>query len=80
MALKAPKRSQPHTPNPQTNINNDVQGNSTRAMEVTKRYKFIRFGAMEVTKPCKFIWFGAMEVTKPYKFIGFGANHLSNPP
>ncbi len=29
--------------------------------------------AMEVTKPYKFIGFGAMEVTKPYKFIGFGA-------
>jgi hypothetical protein len=29
--------------------------------------------AMEVTKPYEFIGFGAMEVTKPYEFIGFGA-------
>ena len=28
---------------------------------------------MDVTKPYKFIRFGAMDVTKPYKFIGFGA-------
>ncbi len=53
------------------------------AMDVTKRYEFIRFGAMDVTKPYEldlrvtkpheFIGFGAMEVTKPYEFIGFGA-------
>ena len=35
-------------------------------MEVTKPYKFIRFGAMEVTKPYEFIGFGAMEVTSIY--------------
>ncbi len=29
--------------------------------------------AMDVTKPYKFIGFGAMDVTEPYKFIGFGA-------
>ncbi len=29
--------------------------------------------AMEVTKPYEFIGFGAMEVTKPYELIGFGA-------
>ena len=29
--------------------------------------------AMDVTKPYEFIWFGAMDVTKPYEFIGFGA-------
>ncbi len=42
-------------------------------MDVTKSFKFIRFGVMDVTKPYKFIGFGAMDVTKPYKFIGFGA-------
>ncbi len=36
-------------------------------MEVTKPYKFTRFGAMDVTKPYEFIRFGAMDVTKPYK-------------
>ncbi len=42
--------------------------------------------AMDATKPYKFIGFGAMDITKPYKFIGFGAPHLcskmlgSNPP
>jgi hypothetical protein len=30
-------------------------------------------GAMDVTKPYRFIKFGAMDVTKPYRFIGFGA-------
>ncbi len=39
-------------------------------MDVTKPYKFIRFGAMDVTKPYKFIGLGAMDVTKPYKFKG----------
>ncbi len=29
---------------------------------------------MDVTKPYKFIRFGAMDVTKPYEFIGFGAH------
>ena len=29
--------------------------------------------AMNVTKPYKFIGFGAIGVTKPYKFIGLGA-------
>ncbi len=28
---------------------------------------------MDVTKPYRFIRFGAMDVTKPYEFIGFGA-------
>ena len=28
--------------------------------------------ALEVTKPYKFIGFGALDATKPYKFIGFG--------
>ncbi len=46
------------------------------AMDVTKPYKFIRFGAMDVTKPHIFIGFGAMDVTKPYKFIGFGAIYV----
>ncbi len=32
--------------------------------------------AMDVTKPYKFIGFGAMDVTKPYKFIGFRAGRL----
>ncbi len=40
-------------------------------MDVTKTYRFIKFGAMDVTKPYKFIGFGAMDVTKPYKFIRF---------
>ncbi len=44
-------------------------------MDVTKPYRFIRFGAMDVTKPFEFKGFGAMDVTKPYKFIGFGAEH-----
>ena len=47
------------------------------AMDVTKPYKFIGFGAMEATKPYEFIRFGAMEVTKPYEFIGFGAIHVT---
>ena len=38
------------------------------AMDVTKPYKFIRFGAMDVTKPYKFIRFVAMDVIKPYQF------------
>ena len=48
-------------------------------MDVTKPYKFIRFGAMDVTKPYKSIRFGAMDVTKPYKFIGFGAMDVTKP-
>ncbi len=44
-------------------------------MDVTKPYKFIRFGAMDATKPYKFTGFGAMDATKPYKFIGFGATY-----
>ncbi len=44
-----------------------------RAIEVTKHYKFIGFGAIDVTKPYKFIRLGAIDVTKPYKHIGFGA-------
>ncbi len=44
-----------------------------QAMDVTKPYDFLGFGAMDVTKPHKFIGFGTMAVTKPYKFIGFGA-------
>ncbi len=42
------------------------------AMDGTKPYEFIGFGAMDGTKPYEFIGFGAMEVTKPYEFIGFG--------
>ena len=34
---------------------------------------------MDVTKPYKFIRFGAMDVTKPYRFIGFGAMGVTNP-
>ncbi len=41
-------------------------------MDVTKPYKFIRFGAMYVTKPYKFIGFGDIDVTNTYKCIGFG--------
>ncbi len=41
-------------------------------MDVTKAYKFIRFGTMDVTRAYKFIGFGAMDVTKAYKSIGFG--------
>jgi hypothetical protein len=37
-------------------------------MDVTKPYKFLRFGAMDVTKPYKFIRFVAMDVIKPYQF------------
>ena len=29
--------------------------------------------ALDVTKTYEFIGFGAMDVTKPYQFIGFGA-------
>jgi hypothetical protein len=36
-------------------------------MDVTKPYKFIRFGAMDVTKPYEFIGLGTMDATKPYK-------------
>ncbi len=43
-------------------------------MDVTKPYKFIRFGVMDVTKLYKFTGFGAVDVTKPYKSIGFGAS------
>ncbi len=42
-------------------------------VDVTKPYKFIRFGAKYFTKPYGFIGLGAMDVTKPYQFIGFGA-------
>jgi hypothetical protein len=42
------------------------------ALDATKPYKFIRFGALDVTTPYRFMEFGAMDVTKPYKFIGFG--------
>ncbi len=31
------------------------------------------FVAMDVTKPYKFMRFGTMDVTKHYKFIGLGA-------
>ncbi len=48
-------------------------------MNVTKPYKFIRFGAMDGTKPYTFIGFGAMDVTNPNKFIGFGAMDVTNP-
>ncbi len=34
--------------------------------------------AMDVTKPYEFIGFGAMDVTKPYEFIGFGAESLTD--
>ncbi len=34
------------------------------AIDVTKPYEFIRFGAMDVTKPYEFIRVGAMDVTK----------------
>ena len=37
----------------------------TQAMDVTKPYEFIGFGAMDVSKPYKFIGFGTMDVTKP---------------
>ena len=47
------------------------------AIDVTKPYKFIGFGAIDVTKPYKFIGFGAIDVTKPYRFIGFGAIDVS---
>ncbi len=39
------------------------------AVEATKPYEFIGFGAMDVTKPYEFKRFGAMDVTKTYKFI-----------
>ena len=48
-------------------------------MDVTKPYKFIRFGAMDVTKPHTFKGFGAMEVTKPYKFIRFVVMDVTKP-
>ena len=34
-----------------------------RAMEATKPYKFIGFGAVEATNTCRCIWFGTMEAT-----------------
>ncbi len=46
-------------------------------MDVTKPYKFMRFGAMDVTEPYNIIGFAAMDVTKPYKFIGFAARSPS---
>ena len=52
---------------------NPLNPNPSAAVDVTKPYEFIGFGAMEVTKPYEFIGFGATEVTKPYEFIGFGA-------
>ncbi len=48
-------------------------------MDVTKPYRFLRFGAMDVTKPYRFLRFGAMDVTKPYRFIGFGAMEVTKP-
>ena len=45
------------------------------AMEVTKPYQLIGFGAMEV--PYQFVRFGAMDVTKPYQFIWFGAMEIT---
>ena len=47
------------------------------AINVTKPFKFIGFGAINVTKPYKFIGFGAINVTKPYKFIRFGAINVT---
>ncbi len=32
----------------------------------------LRVWAMDATKPFEFIGFGAMDATKPYEFIGFG--------
>ncbi len=48
-------------------------------MDVTKPYKFIRFGAMAITKPYEFIGCGATDVTKHYEFIGFGAMVATKP-
>ncbi len=44
-----------------------------KAMDVTKPYKFVCFGAMYITKTYKLIGFGAMDVTKKCKCICFGA-------
>ena len=52
---------------------------SDMAIDVTKPYKFICFGAMGATKPYKFIRFGAMDATKPYKFVRFGAVDVTKP-
>ncbi len=37
------------------------------AMDATKPYEFIGFGAMDATKPYEFIGFGAVDATKPYE-------------
>jgi hypothetical protein len=47
-----------------------VAGPLKRAIDITKPYKFIGFGAIDITKPYKFIRFGAIDITKPYKIIG----------
>ncbi len=44
-----------------------------KAINVTKPYEFIGFGAIDVTKPYRSIGFGALDVTKPYTFTRFGA-------
>ncbi len=48
-------------------------------MDVTKPYRFIRFGAMDVTRSYKFNKIGAMDVTKPYEFTRFGAMDVTKP-
>ena len=42
-------------------------------MEFESESERCRVWAMDVTKPYEFIGFGAMEATKPYKFTGLGA-------
>ena len=50
-----------------------------RAVDVTKPYESIGFGAMDATKPYESIGFGAMDVTKPYDSIGFGTMDVTKP-
>ncbi len=69
-----PKGSGP-PPAPPPNAPPRARHRPPEAMDVTKPYEFIGFGAMAVTKPGEFIGFGAMAVNKPYKFIGFGDIH-----
>ncbi len=48
-------------------------------MDVTKPYRFIRFGAIHGPKPYKFIGFGDIHGPKPHTFIGFGDSHGPKP-
>ncbi len=45
-------------------------------MDLTRPYKFVRFGATDVAKPYKVKGFGAMDVTKPYNGVRVAEDRL----